>query len=177
MNDTQPKIAMLIASQDFRDEEYFVPKEVFEKAGAVVTTVSSRTGQIMGYLGGETEATLKVSELKPEDFDAVVLVGGAGAKEYFNDAKVHRLLQNFVSTQKVTAAICIAPVTLAQAGILRGKRATVWSESLNHFGPQTLKENGAEYTGAAVEVDGRLITANGPDAAQAFAEKILQVLD
>lgn len=171
------RIAMLIAAKNFRDEEYFIPKGIFERVGgAVVTTVSSRAGKILGYLGGETEATKNVAQLRTDDFDALVLVGGAGAKEYFDNPEVHALLRNFAEAHKITAAICISPVTLAKAGILRGKRATVWSEPLNQLGPQTLQANGAQYTGAVVEVDEKIITANGPEAATEFAEKILQAL-
>lgn len=35
---------MIIAFQDFRDAEYFIPKEILEKAGAKVTTVSTKLG-------------------------------------------------------------------------------------------------------------------------------------
>jgi protease I len=43
-------------------------------------------------------------------------------------------------------------------------------------GAPILKEQGANYTGGTVEVDGRIITGNGPEAAQAFGEKLAQLL-
>jgi len=58
---------------------------------------------------------------------------------------------------EVLGAICIAPVTLAKAGVLEGKRATVWKSE-----GETLKEHGADYTGASMEADGKIITADGP---------------
>ena len=74
-------------------------------------------------------------------------------------------------TYKIIAAICIAPVTLANAGILNGKKATVFPSGKND-----LIRNGAKYTGDSVTVDGNIITANGPMAAEAFGKKIVEML-
>ena len=52
------KVAMIIAFRDFRDAEYFVPKEILEKAGAKVTTVSTKIGTAIGADGGDTEVDL-----------------------------------------------------------------------------------------------------------------------
>jgi len=69
------------------------------------------------------------------------------------------------------AAICISPVTLARAGILKNRRATVFPTEA-----EELKKEGAIYTGAPVEEDGRIITASGPEAAGEFGERIASVL-
>jgi protease I len=68
---------------------------------------------------------------------------------------------------KVVSAICLAPVTLANAGLLEGKRATAYP-SAESF----LKWKGAIYTGNAVEVEGNIVTANGPEAAEEFAQAV-----
>ena len=78
---------------------------------------------------------------------------------------------NFNKQNKIIAAICIAPVTLANAGILNGKKATVFPSGKND-----LIRNGAKYTGDSVTVDGNIITANGPMAAEAFGKKIVEML-
>ncbi len=72
------KILMVIAFKDFRDEEYFVPKEILEKAGAEVKVASNKTGQALGADGGEANVDYLVQGVDLNNFDAVVFVGGPG---------------------------------------------------------------------------------------------------
>jgi protease I len=134
------KILMIIASRDFRDEEYFVPHDLFQKAGIEVTTASSKTGINIGVLGGEARSTLLIKNVKSDDFDAVVFVGGNGAQEYFENEIIHCIVMDFFLAKKIVGAICIAPVILAKAGILKNKTATVWSSTLDKTGPKALKK-------------------------------------
>ncbi len=165
------KVAMIIASQGFRDEELREPKEVLEAAGAEVVVVSSTLEESDGMLGMAVRPQLLLDSLRVADVDAVVFVGGVGAQEYWADSTAHALAWAAVDSGKVLAAICIAPVTLANAGVLSGKKATVWSSERDR-----LEGKGAVYTAADVEVDGRLVTANGPGAAREFGKRIVQLL-
>jgi protease I len=67
----------------------------------------------------------------------------------------------------------MAPTILSKAGVLRGKRATVFPSAEDI---KIVKDGGAQYTGANVETDGRLITADGPQSAERFAEAIGKIL-
>ena len=73
-------------------------------------------------------------------------------------------------------AICISPALLAKAGVLEGKKATVWSRPLNKEPINILKRNGAIYEAKAVVVDGKIVTGNGPEAAEEWAEALIEVL-
>lgn len=170
------KIAMIIAFRDFQDQEYFVPKGVLERAGAEVKTASAEKGTAIGAGGGEAEIDLLVSEIKPADFDAVVFIGGSGAVKYLDNEDSYKIAKETVFQNKVLGAICIAPTILAKAGVLSGKKATVWSGRLDKSPIKILEQNGAEYVAVPVAVDGKIITANGPGAAQEFGEKINEAL-
>jgi protease I len=170
------RVAMIIAFRDFRDAEYFVPKEIFEKAGAVVKTVSDKLGTAIGADGGDTEVDILLSNLNVADFDAIVFIGGPGSLEHLDNEVSYKVAREAAKQNKVLGSICISPVILAKAGVLSGKRATVWSSPLDRGPVKILEENGAIYVDVNVVVDGRLITANGPGAAQEFAQKILEVL-
>ena len=170
------KIAMVISFRSFRDEEYFIPKDIFEKQGIKVFTVSEKLGTAIGGGGGDTEVDLTFDDLNVADFDAVVFTGGPGAYKYIEDEKVHRIVKYAFDSKKILAAICVSPMILAKAGVLREKKATVWSSSLERGPIKILKENGAEYQDKPVVKDGNIITAKGPDAAREFAEEIIQVL-
>ncbi len=60
---------------------------------------------------------------------------------------------------------------MANSGILKGKKATVYID-----GKESLLKSGAIYTGNSLEIDGNIITANGPDAAEDFSNAILKSL-
>jgi protease I len=86
---------------------------------------------------------------------------------YFDDPVAQNIAKEAVRENKILAAICIAPVILANAGVLRNKKATVFPSE-----KETLINAGAQYTGKDVEVDGNIITASGPQAAEKFAATI-----
>lgn len=162
------KAVLVIAEQQFRDEEYQVPKDILTAAGIEVVTASTTTEEAVGKLGLKVRPDLLVSDIKPDDYGVLVFVGGGGSAQYFDDAAVHALARDFAGAGKVVAAICIAPVILARAGLLKGKRATVYPDGI----PE-LEKAGAVYTGQSVERDGRIITGNGPEAAEAFGREIV----
>ena len=165
------KVLMIIASNKFRDEELFESRKVLNQAGAVTIVASSKVGTITGMLGGEAEASADIKKVKVSDYDAVIFVGGTGAGEYFNDPTAHKIAQEAASAGKVVGAICIAPSTLANAGLLKGKKATCYvSEKANLIAKQ------AEYSGKGVEVDGKIITADGPGSAKAFGQALVKAL-
>lgn len=158
-----PQVLMVIAPEVFRDEEYAEPKSVLETWGATVTTASLEAGVCKGKLGMIAEATLALADAEPADYDAVVFVGGGGAQVFFDDPDAHALARGAFENKRVVAAICIAPSILARAGLLDGVRATAFPSQRDD-----LIAHGALWSNGPVEVDGSIITANGPDAARAF---------
>ena len=170
------KIAIIVAFKDFRDEEYFVPKEILEGAGAEVKTASNKMGRALGADGGEVEIDLLVSEINPADFDAIIFIGGPGCLENLDNENSYKVVQDTVSQNKVLASICISPTILAKAGVLQGKKATVWTSPMDKSAARILEDNGAIYQDKDVVVDGKIITGNGPGASREFGEKIVEVL-
>jgi protease I len=165
------KIVMVIAAGDFRDEEYFEPKAVFEKNGYSVATASTVLDVVSGVKGGAVKPDILLKDVKPSNFDAIVFVGGSGAEQYWDDPVAHALAKDFLKGVKITSAICIGPVILARAGVLRNKKATVFESESGQ-----LADYGSQYTGKDVESDGLIITAAGPFAAKEFGEKIVAAL-
>lgn len=165
------KVVMVIAEKDYRDEELLDPEEVLANQGAIVSVASTKRDMVKGMGGHEVQPDLLVSEIKPEDWDAIVFVGGVGASQYWEDSLAHRLAKEFLNQGKVVGAICIAPVTLANAGILTGKKATCWSSE-----KEKLKAKGVNYTGEGVTKDGKIITASGPDVAKEFGKALVEAL-
>ena len=105
---------MILAPEGFRDEEYLEPKGILQGIAEIVTA-SSRTGDLKGMLGGTAAAEATLDEVKVEDFDAVVFVGGIGAKVYFSDSRALMIAKKAYEQGKIVAAICISPTILANA--------------------------------------------------------------
>jgi protease I len=165
------RIVLLIAPERFRDEELFDTKRELDRAGHQTVVTSMRKGYCPGSRGGRAHATLLLSEVNPDDYDAVVFVGGGGSKVYFEDQVAQGLAKEMDETGKVVAAICLAPVILANAGILKGRDATVAGTEA-----RTIEAKGARYMGPGVVVAGNVVTANAPKASKLFGEKINEVL-
>lgn len=168
------KVALVIAPDQFRDEELFTPQQELEAAGAETIVASTKLEQAQGMLGGTAQPQKLIKDLKEKDYDAVVVVGGMGSPEYlWENKELHTLLQEVQKAGKVISAICLSGAALAKAGVLNGKKATVWEmpESV-----QALEEGKATYVKEPVVQDGKVITANGPEAAHEFATKIIAEL-
>ncbi len=165
------KVLMIIASSNFRDEEYLVPQEIFKSQGLEVVTASSSLEISRGMLGTKIKPNILITQVKVTDYEAICFVGGVGAVEYWENKTAHNIAQEAVAQNKVLAAICIAPVILANANVLKGKKATVFVSEAGK-----LKAKGVNYTGTEVEVEGNIITANGPQAAEKFAKALVTLL-
>lgn len=165
------KVVMIIAQENFRDEELFVPKEILEQNGIEVLIASTSLNPAKGTLGGKALVDILMRDIDMKNFAALIFVGGSGAAQYWDDQLAHKLIKDALALERVVAAICIAPVTLAKAGVLKGRRATVFSSEAAQ-----LKANGANYTGSGVEKDGKIITASGPAAAKDFGEALVRAI-
>jgi len=171
MDLTDKTAVMIIAPKNFRDEELLNTKEVLEKHGVDVIVASKGVSKATGSLGSTVDVDKDITNVKVNDYDAVIFVGGAGTNVYFNDETALGIARDSYELGKITAAICIAPVILANAGVLDGKKATVFSS-----GKDDIMANGADYTGEQVTQDGKVITGNGPAAARSFGELIAKEL-
>jgi len=139
------KVLMVIAPERFRDEELFVTKEELEKAGHHTVIASSMKGGCPGSRGG--------------------------SNIYFRNEEALRIAKEMHKKKAVVAAICLAPVILANAGILNGKKATVAGTEA-----KTIENAGAMYTGPGVMVDGNIVTGNAPKSSRLFGQNIATLL-
>jgi protease I len=168
---TGKKIAMIIPFIHYDSMELNPPKEMFETEGAIVTIVSSEIGSATGTLGAKIEVDVVIEELNVADFDAILFIGGMGVLKYLNDPAAHEIARQAIEQNKVLAANGWAPQILANAGVMQGKRATVYSG-----GSARLEQKGCIYFPDPVVVDGNIITAKGPPEAEEFAREIITAL-
>ena len=166
------KILIAVAPENIRDEELAVPVAAFRSAGNAYDIASTRRGTCTGMLGAKTTATLTFDEVDPGRYGCLVIIGGSGSRSHlWNNSRLVHLVKNFHKSRKIVAAICLAPVVLARAGILKGKKATCFESPDSSC---EMKGGGAVIVNRAVVIDGTVITADGPSAAQEFADSVLK---
>jgi protease I len=169
------RVLLVIAPEQFRDEELLKPKELFMKEGAEVAIAAKKLGEAKGMLGATAKPDLLLTDVKPENYDACVVVGGMGSPAHlWDDHDLHTILQTLCKNNKVVAGICLSGAVLARAGVLKGKKATVWAmpESL-----AAMTEGGAKYVKEPVVRDGLVVTGEGPEAAEKFAQTVMEAIN
>jgi len=165
------RAALIVASQNFRDEELFETKRALDAAAVQTVIASTRIGIIRGALGNIAEANILVGQLIVDDYDAIIFIGGLGAVEYAANPAALNLAREAVRQRKILAAISTAPTILANAGVLTGVRATSFLSERN-----TLILSGAVYTGIPVEQDRLIITGRDPAASILFGRAVADAL-
>jgi len=172
---TEKNALIVIAPLDFQDEELSKTIKELEKKDITYTIISTRAGIAVGMKGGKVLIDKTISDMQSTDEQsALIIIGGSGTPgTLWNNKKLHALAIKYYEKQKVVAAICLAPAVLARAGILQGKKATIYNDDP---AIEELKRGGATFVSSPTVVDGTIITANGPSAAPAFGEKIAKAI-
>jgi SagB-type dehydrogenase family enzyme len=163
------RAAFIVESVNFRDDELFAARRVLDAAQIQTIVASTKTGIVRGALGGIVDAQVLVSQLRVEDYDAIIFISGPG--EYLANPSALDIARKTVRQGKVLGAIGVAPTILASAGVLDGIRATAYLTEQSR-----LMQAGAFYTGLPVERERLIITATGPTAAIQFGRAIADAL-
>jgi protease I len=168
---TKNSILIFLAATNFSEEEYLTVKKVFLKAGKGIFITSDSHTVCSGNNGLKVKSDTDFYNVNEKNFSAVVLIGGKGSKDYWDNQSLHKIVRNFHSAGKIVAAICSAPIILARAGLLSKIPATCWSEDKNE-----LINSGIEYKDRSIIAENSIVTADGPRSAEQFAETILNMI-
>jgi protease I len=104
-------------------------------------------------------ADVAFADVNPLDYVALVIPGGRAPEYIRNDADCQRIIQHFFGESKPVAQLCHAPLALAAAGVLRGRRTAAYPA----LAPD-VRAAGAEFVDAAAVVDGNMVSARAwPD--------------
>jgi protease I len=183
------KILMLVGDY-VEDYEVMVPFQMLLMVGHTVHAVcpDKKAGDkvrtaIHDFEGDQTYSekpghnfvlTATFDEVKPEDYDALVIPGGR-APEYIRlNERVLEIVRHFAQSDKPIAAICHGPQVLAAAGVLTGVSCTAYPA----VGPDVTRAGGT-FVSIPVDkahVDGRWVTAPAWPAHPDWIAKFLQVL-
>lgn len=163
------KSVLVILGAGFEELEAVGPIDVLRRANVMVTLASTGTSLLVeGRNTMRLEADVLLAAVSDQSFDAVVVPGGPGVAALRQDERVLSVLRRHDSEGKILGAICAAPLVLAQAGLLEGRRYTGHAS----IAP-TLP---ALETAQAVVVDGRILTSRGAGTAVHFGLALVEAL-
>lgn len=167
------KVAIL-TEEGFEQVELTSPKEALEKAGARVDVISPKSGQIKAWDKTNWGITINVdkqlSDVSPDDYDALVLPGGVLNPDKLRQNKeAVAFVSAFLDEGKPVAAICHGPQMLIETGMIGGRTLTSYPSLQTD-----LKNAGAHWVDQEVVVDNGLITSRRPDDLEAFNRKAIE---
>ena len=146
--------------------------DLLRRAGIEVVTAGLQPGIVKASRGTQLVPDEALDTVLRDDFDMIVLPGGMpGAQHLKEDPRIIALLKKMAQQGKYTAAICAAPMALAEAGLLAGKRATSYPGFLDK-----IEVPGMAYLKDAVVADGKILTSRGPGTAMDFALALIEAL-
>lgn len=162
------KKILIPLANGFEEIEASVAIDVLRRAGLEVVTAGLPGTMVTGSRDVKFIADEKFDDVNPQDFDALVLVGGnPGYVNLSKSQKVAQAVKDFDAEKKTVAAICGAPTVLVKAGIMENRRATIY--------PGMERELPMPRNGRVV-ADEHVITSQSPGTAIEFALKLVEVL-
>jgi protease I len=163
--------ALFISADHFEDSELLVPYYRFREEGIEVDIASMKKGTIKGKHGYEVEVTRILGQVRPDDYDILVLPGGKAPEAVRKEPRAVEIARDFFRKNKPVAAICHGPQTLITAGLLKGRHATC-----DRTVAPEMKDSGALYEDKEVVVDGNLVTSRQPSDLPAFLRETMKLL-
>src|SRR3954469_14179040 len=169
------KVAFL-ATDGVEELELTAPWNALKQAGADLSLVSDKTGEIQamnpGAKGSTFPVDVEVSAVTARDFDALVLPGGvANPDKLRTNEDAVKLVRDFMELDKPVAAICHGPWLLVEADAVRGRTITSWP-SLE----TDIRNAGGAWVDKQVELDQKLLKSRKPDDLPAFCAKLVELL-
>jgi protein deglycase len=164
-----PRVAVILAN-GFEEVEAMAIVDVLRRAEIDTVVAGLHDGPITSARMVKVIPDTVIDTVKADDFDMIVLPGGQPGTDNLNaDLRVKELISSFSQKGKLTGAICAAPIVLASAGLLRGKRATSYPSYKDRLG-------GALYDESSVVTDGTVLTSRGAGTALTFGLAIVERL-
>jgi deglycase len=168
------RIAFLLANEGVEQVELTEPMKAVEEAGAEVDLLAPKAGEIQAFnhldKGDSFTADRSVADSDIADYDGLVLPGGVANPD---NLRTHEeavgFVRDFFAAGKPVGAICHAPWTLIEAGVVDGRRLTSFPSIQTD-----LRNAGAEWVDEEVVTDQGLVTSRKPDDLDAFNAKIVE---
>ena len=158
----------ILASDGFEQAELEKPRKALEEAGAKTFVIAPKSGKIQGFehdeKGDKVSVDMTLDKAQPNDFDAVLLPGGALNADFLRaEKKAQEFIRSIDQAKKPTAVICHAPWLLVSAGLVKGRTMTSY-----HTIQDDRRNAGGNWKDAEVVRDGNWVSSRQPTDIPAF---------
>ena len=176
MGKLEGKRVAFLATDGVEQVELTEPWKAVEQEGGTPELVSLEAGEIQGMdhmdKGDTFDVDVTVADADPSAYDALVLPGGVATPDFLRqDEDAVRFARSFFEAGKPVGAICHAPWTLVEAGVVRGRTLTSWPSLRTD-----IRNAGGDWVDEEVHVDSGFVTSRKPDDLPAFGAKLVEVL-
>jgi protease I len=171
---SQMKVAIL-ASDDFEQAELEKPRKALEEAGAKTVVIAPKSGKIQGFnhdqKGDKIAVDMTLDQANPEDFDAVLLPGGALNADFLRaEKKAQEFVRSMDQAKKPIAVICHAPWLLVSAGLVKGRTLTSY-----HTIQDDIRNAGGNWKDEEVIRDRNWVSSRQPTDIPAFNREMISL--
>lgn len=163
--------ALIVSADLFEDSELIEPLSELREKGVEVDVAAPRKGPITGKRGHEVDADRVIGDVRPEDYDLLILPGGKAPASLRDMPEAVAIARHFLEANKPVAAICHGPQVLIATGLMAGRRATCYRT----VRPE-LEAAGADYRDREAVVDGNLVTSREPADIPAFLRALFAMI-
>lgn len=164
------KKVLIPLATGFEEIEALAIVDILRRAGVEVIMAGTAENPIEGRNRVKILADASLDSVKEQDFDMIVLPGGAvGTENLKKDVRIKEIVERLYKKGRFITAICAAPTVLSAIGITAGKIVTSHPTVRTKLGKEKISDE-------RVVVDGNIITSQGPGTAMEFAFKLVEVL-
>ena len=165
----------IIATNFFEQSELIDPRKALDEAGAITKVIAPEAGSIQGVKhdvkGEKVHVDMVLDDVKPQDFDAVLLPGGAlNADALRVNKSAQKLVRAIDQEGKPIAVICHGPWLLVSAGLVKGRRLTSY-----HTIQDDIRNAGGIWEDREVIRDGNWVSSRQPSDIPAFNREIINL--
>src|SRR5208337_4437867 len=173
MEELRNKRIVMLAGKGFEDMElmYSLYRFRYEECADVTIASLAKGLTITGEHGMSVTSDLAFKDLKPDDYDCLVIPGGHSPDNIRIFPEVIRFVQDFGKTGKPIAAVCHGVQILITARLLKGKRATGWKSLA-----VDIEDAGATYVDEPLVASGQYIFSRQPSDLGFFCDAIIRTL-
>jgi protease I len=172
------KKAIIVSGDQAQDHEFIYPfyRLLEENIKVDVCLVGGKP--VKGILGtvlppNKTHPVKDIDDVKPDDYDLLVIPGGVKAMEKIRlEKKLIKFISDFNKLDKVIACICSGVMLMISAKIVKGKKIAgyyAWEDDITNAG--------AVYTDMPAVVDGKIITTAHYKDMGPWMKKTLEILN
>lgn len=164
------KKALIPLAPGFEEIEALAVVDILRRAGIETIMAGTVGNPIEGRNKIKVLADASLDSVKEDDFDMIVLPGGAvGTENLKKDDRIKEIVKRLYKKGKLVTAICAAPTVLSAIGITAGKTVTSHPTVRAKLDKEKISDE-------RVVIDGNIITSQGPGTAIEFAFKLVEAL-